>query len=137
MTIVDIPPLVPARMLNEFTFCERLFFLEWVDRLWTGNADTVEGDYQHRRVDAGGGAAPLPAEGDLKAARSLLRADPTPSPRRDHGRVDRAHPANRVGGEGACGAPHAAATSQVIPQVRPLLARPHLPPRRAQRPFRP
>jgi CRISP-associated protein Cas1 len=72
MTIIaDIPPLVPARMLNEFTFCERLFFLEWVDRLWTGNADTVEGDYQHRRVDAGGGAAPLPAEGDLKAARSL------------------------------------------------------------------
>ena len=72
MTIIaDIPPLVPARMLNEFTFCERLFFLEWVDRLWTGNADTVEGDYQHLRVDAGGGAAPLPAEGDLKAARSL------------------------------------------------------------------
>lgn len=69
--IVDIPPLIPARMLNEFTFCERLFFLEWVDRLWTGNADTAEGDYQHRRVDAGGGAAPLPAEGDLKAARSL------------------------------------------------------------------
>jgi CRISPR-associated protein Cas1 len=69
--IADIPPLVPARMLNEFTFCERLFFLEWVDRLWTGNADTVEGDYQHRRVDAGGGAAPLPAEGNLKAARSL------------------------------------------------------------------
>jgi CRISP-associated protein Cas1 len=72
MTIIaDIPPLIPARMLNEFTFCERLFFLEWVDRLWTGNADTVEGDYQHRRVDAGGGAAPLPAEGDLKAARSV------------------------------------------------------------------
>jgi CRISP-associated protein Cas1 len=72
MTIIaDIPPLVPARMLNEFTFCQRLFFLEWVDRLWAGNADTVEGDYQHRRVDAGGGAAPLPADGDLKAARSL------------------------------------------------------------------
>jgi CRISPR-associated protein Cas1 len=72
MTIIaDIPPLVPARMLNEFTYCERLFFLEWVDRLWSGNADTVEGDYQHRRVDAGGGAAPLPADGDLKTARSL------------------------------------------------------------------
>jgi CRISP-associated protein Cas1 len=69
--IADIPPLVPARMLNEFTFCERLFFLEWVDRLWAGNADVAEGDYQHRRVDAAGGAAPLPAEGDLKAARTL------------------------------------------------------------------
>jgi CRISP-associated protein Cas1 len=58
-------------MLNEFTFCKRLFFLEWVDRLWAPNADTEEGDYHHRRVDSGGGAAPLPAEGDLKAARSL------------------------------------------------------------------
>ncbi|MGH3250270.1 MAG: CRISPR-associated protein Cas4 [Trebonia sp.] len=66
-----VPDLIPARVLNEFTFCRRLFFLEWVDRLWAPNADTAEGDYQHRRVDNGGGAAPLPAEGDLKAARSL------------------------------------------------------------------
>lgn len=66
-----IPDLIPARMLNEYTFCRRLFFLEWVDRLWAPNADTQEGDYQHRRVDSGGGAAPLPAEGDIKAARSL------------------------------------------------------------------
>src|SRR5262245_19247673 len=66
-----VPELIPARMLNEFAFCRRLFFLEWVDRLWAPNADTAEGDYQHRRVDSGGGAAPLPAEGDLKAARSL------------------------------------------------------------------
>src|SRR6185437_11101218 len=27
--------------------------------------------YRHRRVDSGGGAAPLPGEGDLKQARSL------------------------------------------------------------------
>lgn len=59
------PGLIPARMLNEFTFCKRLFFLEWVDRLWAPNADTEEGDYHHRRVDSGGGAAPLPAEGDI------------------------------------------------------------------------
>lgn len=72
MTIAaDLPELVPARMLNEFTYCQRLFFLEWVDRLWTASADTQEGSYQHRRVDAGGGAAPLPEEGDLKTARSL------------------------------------------------------------------
>jgi CRISP-associated protein Cas1 len=71
VSLTEMPELVPARMLNEFTYCQRLFFLEWVDRLWTANADTEEGDYQHRRVDAGGGAAPLPEEGDLKAARSL------------------------------------------------------------------
>jgi CRISPR-associated endonuclease Cas1 len=52
-----VPDLIPARMLNEFTFCKRLFFLQWVDRLWAPNADTEEGDYHHRRVDSGGGAA--------------------------------------------------------------------------------
>ena len=51
-------------MLNEFACCPRLFFLEWVDRLWQGNAGTEEGDWRHHRVDAGGGAAPLPAEGE-------------------------------------------------------------------------
>jgi CRISPR-associated protein Cas1 len=71
MRVEGVPDLIPARMLNEFTFCRRLFFLEWVDRLWAPNADTEEGDYHHRRVDSGGGAAPLPAEGDLKSARSL------------------------------------------------------------------
>lgn len=71
MQAEGVPDLIPARMLNEFVFCKRLFFLEWVDRLWAPSADTEEGDYHHRRVDSGGGAAPLPAEGDLKAARSL------------------------------------------------------------------
>jgi len=66
-----VPELVPARMLNEYAYCPRLFFLEWVDQLWADSADTAEGDWQHRRVDAGGGAAPLPAEGALIAARSV------------------------------------------------------------------
>lgn len=65
------PELVPARMLNEYVYCPRLFFLEWVDRLWASNADVAEGQRRHRRVDSGGGAAPLPAEGELKVARSL------------------------------------------------------------------
>jgi CRISPR-associated protein Cas1 len=72
MTITDtLPDLVPARMLNEFTYCPRLFFLEWVDKLWAPSADTAEGDWRHRRVDAGGGAASLPDDGDVKAARSV------------------------------------------------------------------
>lgn len=66
-----LPDLVPARMLNEYVYCPRLFFLEWVDSLWASNADVTEGLRRHRRVDAGGGAAPLPADGKLKAARSL------------------------------------------------------------------
>ena len=71
MTVTEVPELVPARMLNEYAYCPRLFFLEWVDQLWAPSSDTAEGDRQHRRVDAGGGAAPLPAEGEIKAARSV------------------------------------------------------------------
>ncbi len=67
----ELPDLVPARMLNEYAYCPRLFFLEWVDSLWASNADVAEGQRRHGRVDAGGGAAPLPGEGELKAARSL------------------------------------------------------------------
>ncbi len=69
--LADLPELVPARMLNEYAYCPRLFFLEWVDSLWAPNADTAEGERRHRRADAGGGAAPLPDEGVLKAARSV------------------------------------------------------------------
>lgn len=71
MTVTEVPDLVPARMLNEYAYCPRLFFLEWVDQLWAPSSDTAEGDRQHRRVDAGGGAVPLPDEGHLAAARSV------------------------------------------------------------------
>jgi CRISPR-associated protein Cas1 len=71
MTVTEVPETIPARMLNEFAYCPRLFYLEWVDQLWAPNSDTAEGDRQHRRVDDGGGAAPLPEEGALKAARSV------------------------------------------------------------------
>lgn len=43
MTVTELPELVPARMLNEYAYCPRLFFLEWVDRLWASNADVAEG----------------------------------------------------------------------------------------------
>ena len=71
MTFTAVPELVPARMLNEYVFCPRLFFLEWVDSLWASSSDTAEGDRVHGRVDAGGGAAQLPVEGQVKAARSV------------------------------------------------------------------
>jgi CRISP-associated protein Cas1 len=29
MPITEVPELVPARMLNEYAYCPRLFFLEW------------------------------------------------------------------------------------------------------------
>jgi CRISPR-associated protein Cas1 len=71
VTLNEVPELVPARMLNEYAYCPRLFFLEWVDQLWAPSSDTAEGDRRHRRVDAGGGAVPLPSGGEVKAARSV------------------------------------------------------------------
>ncbi|MHB1988051.1 MAG: CRISPR-associated endonuclease Cas4g/Cas1g [Acidimicrobiales bacterium] len=73
----DVPELVPARMLNEFSYCPRLFFLEWVQARFADSADTVEGRWQHRVVDEEGGRAPLPGEGELKVARSLLLSSPS------------------------------------------------------------
>lgn len=73
-----VPDLVPARMVNEFTYCPRLFYLEWVQSRFVDNADTVEGTYQHRNVDRPGGRAPLPDEGELAAAgaRSVMVSSP-------------------------------------------------------------
>lgn len=47
-------PLVPARMLNEYVYCPRLSFLEWVDREFAPNADTMEGAVRHASVDRPG-----------------------------------------------------------------------------------
>jgi CRISP-associated protein Cas1 len=45
-----VPEVIPARMLNEFVYCPRLAWLEWVQGEWADNADTVEGTHAHRRV---------------------------------------------------------------------------------------
>ena len=44
-------PLLPARMANEFAYCPRLAYFEWVDGVFADNADTVEGRFYHRQVD--------------------------------------------------------------------------------------
>lgn len=54
--------LIPARMLNEWTYCERLGVLEWVHGEFDDSADTVEGTWQHRRVDRPGRALPAAPE---------------------------------------------------------------------------
>lgn len=42
---------VPARMLNEFTYCPRLAYLEWVQGEWADNPDTLDGQFVHRNAD--------------------------------------------------------------------------------------
>lgn len=46
-----VPDLVPVRMINEYAYCPRLFYLEWVQGEFEDNADTVQGRARHRRVD--------------------------------------------------------------------------------------
>ena len=47
----DAPDLIPARMLNEFAYCPRLAYLEWVQGEFADNLETIEGRFGHRRVD--------------------------------------------------------------------------------------
>ena len=51
-------PLLPARMVNEYQYCPRLAYLEWVQGEWADSADTVEGRHVHRRVDKRRGQPP-------------------------------------------------------------------------------
>lgn len=67
-----MPELVPARMVNEFSYCKRLFFLEWVHAQFADNLDTVEGRWHHRAVDEQSGAVPLPEDGEVRIARSVM-----------------------------------------------------------------
>jgi len=70
---VEIPTLLPARMLNEFVSCPRLFYLEWVDDRWAASVDTAQGDLAHRRVDLTSGELPSPEDADF-LGRATLRA---------------------------------------------------------------
>ena len=52
------PELIPARMLNEYAYCPRLAYLEWVQGEFEDSPDTIEGRFQHRRVDRPSGELP-------------------------------------------------------------------------------
>ncbi|MFN0112540.1 MAG: CRISPR-associated endonuclease Cas1 [Blastocatellia bacterium] len=52
---------IPARMLNEFAYCPRLYYLEHVQQEWAHSADTLDGRFVHRRVDQEAGKVPDPA----------------------------------------------------------------------------
>src|SRR5664280_470996 len=74
----ELPDYLPARMVNEFVYCPRLFFYEWVEGLFQESADTVEGKLQHKRVDKGGKPLPSPeqlAEETLETRAVTLSSD--------------------------------------------------------------
>jgi CRISPR-associated protein Cas1 len=66
------PEYLPARMVNEYVYCPRLFFYEWVEGIFAHSADTIEGAHRHKRVDAD--ADPLPAAGDESAPPVVARS---------------------------------------------------------------
>ena len=71
--------LVPARMLNEWVYCPRLAWLEWVDGEWADSAETVDGRFVHNRVDREHaadvpGPAEMPAEDEVLGHGWLLSA---------------------------------------------------------------
>jgi CRISPR-associated protein Cas1 len=46
--------LIPARMINEVLYCERLMYLEWVQGEWGENEFTADGQGVHRKVNEEG-----------------------------------------------------------------------------------
>ena len=68
----ESPDYLPARMVNEFAYCPRLFYYEWVEGLFQESADTVEGAIQHGRVDAK--ATELPAAEEVAAVPQTIHS---------------------------------------------------------------
>lgn len=67
-----LPETLPARMLNEFVYCPRLFHLEWVQQQFATSDDVEEGNYLHRVVDQETGDLPDKSEAWAgRAARSV------------------------------------------------------------------
>lgn len=58
---------LPARMLNEFVYCPRLFYYEFVEGVFVESADTLRGAAIHQRVDTGSGALPAARRAARKA----------------------------------------------------------------------
>jgi len=65
----DPAQYLPARMLNEFSYCPRLFYLEYVEGLFAHNRYTIEGAARHKRVDKK--TDPLPAGDDVLAEKNI------------------------------------------------------------------
>lgn len=68
----NAPDYLPARMLNEFVYCPRLFYYEWVEGAFVHNRETVEGELRHQKLDQGKGE--LAAAEDLAETRETIHS---------------------------------------------------------------
>jgi CRISPR-associated protein Cas1 len=66
-------------MLNEHAYCPRLAYLEWVQGDFADNADTIDGQFQHRNVNVETGSLPDPDKpvDERLHARSVMLSAPT------------------------------------------------------------
>lgn len=71
---VELPEYLPARMLNEFVYCPRLFFYEWVESVFRHSSDTVDGAQKHQKGDEREDALPPQEdiEGETFKARGIM-----------------------------------------------------------------
>ena len=75
-------PLIPVRMVNEWVYCPRLAYLEWVDGEWADTGDTEDGRRTHARVDVASGRLPPPGEEQAEDARPFQTRSVTMSSER-------------------------------------------------------
>ncbi|MBI4662447.1 MAG: hypothetical protein HY735_26820, partial [Verrucomicrobia bacterium] len=69
---------IPARMFNEFVYCRRLFYYEFVEGVFVESADTLRGAAIHERVDSGSGALPA-AKRKSEAGKQKKEESATPT----------------------------------------------------------
>ena len=76
---------LPARMINEFVYCPRLFYLMHVEGQFAQSHDTIDGQIVHARVDSGrGGLAAASGGGGLIPDADLddVSASPPTTPKK-------------------------------------------------------
>lgn len=75
------PDYLPARMLNEFVYCPRLFYYEWVEGVFQKNQEVVEGELRHQKIDSRTTKLPpaeeLAADGEKLHSRSITLSSDT------------------------------------------------------------
>lgn len=87
--------VIPARMLNEFVYCQRLFYYEFVEGVFVESADTIRGGAIHKRVDSGSGALP---KAKRKSDAAKRKAEDTTAS--GEGESDKAQSSSPQAGEG-------------------------------------
>src|SRR6266542_6968198 len=61
-------------MMNEFIYCQRLFYYEFVEGVFVESADTLRGGAIHQRVDSGSGSLPAASKSKVQGPKSKAEA---------------------------------------------------------------